>query len=257
MLSNKKVTAGLVLVLIITVISSTLAWQNHVPPSQKRQQRILDQEFIDRQQKKQAELEAQFPSAEYDAPEAGNDPEEQAKRKEKNSRYDKRMFVSKDPNPGISESSLTLEGYYVPALPAEQSSLIIVGEVLGSRAFLSNDKSGIYTELSIRIQEILKNTSSPHLTAGRMITGERQGGIVRYQNGHKRLHRLAGEGMPSAGRKYVLFLGAIKNSKDYSVFTGYELSSNGIIPVDTSRQFKAYEGYDLDAFLNVVRAAIQ
>jgi hypothetical protein len=257
MLSSKKVTAVLVFVLIILVMGSTLARQNHVPPGQNRQQRVLDQELIDRQQKKQAELEAQFPTVDYDAPEVGNDPDEVARRKEKNSRYDKRHFVSKDPNPGVSESAVILEGYSVPALPAEQSSLITVGEVLDSHAHLSNDKSGIYTELSIRIQEIIKNAAPSHLTAGRVITGERQGGIVRYQNAHRRLYHLAEEGMPSAGRKYVLFLGAVEHSKDYRVLTGYELSPNGVIPIDTSRQFKTYEGYDPDSFLNVVRAAIQ
>lgn len=257
MLSSKKVTAGLMFVLIVTVMSSTLARQNHVPPSQNRRQRVLDHELIDHQQKKQAELVAQFPTVDYDVTEVGNTPDENARRKEKNSRYDKRYFVSKDPNPGVSESAVILEGYKVPALPANQSSLIVVGEVLDSHAHLSNDRSGIYTEQSIRIQEIIKNTVSSHLTAGHVITGERQGGIVRYQNGHRRLYHLAEEGMPSAGRRYVLFLGAIEHSKDYRILTGYELSPNGVVPIDTSRQFKTYEGYDPDSFLKVVRAAIQ
>ncbi|HWW74182.1 MAG TPA: hypothetical protein VNZ44_02230 [Pyrinomonadaceae bacterium] len=53
----------------------------------------------------------------YDAPEKTTDPEELARRKEKSKHFDNRNLVSKDPTDRITETDLTLEGYYVPALP--------------------------------------------------------------------------------------------------------------------------------------------
>ncbi|MGB8508268.1 MAG: hypothetical protein WCD76_07680 [Pyrinomonadaceae bacterium] len=258
MLSSIKVTMFLSGLLALTVIGSAIALQNQVQQNQNpnvRKQRTIDQRLIDEQQKKQAELESQFPIVDYDEPEVTN-PETLAKRKIKNSRYDKRTLVGNEPQPGVVEAARINEGYYVPALPVAQSSLIVTAEVLNAQAHLSNDKGDIYTELTIQINEVIKNKTSVIISQGEIMTVEREGGIVRYSNGHKMLYHLAEEGMPATGRKYVLFLHSITHSQDYSILTGYELTPDGVVPVDPSREKEAYRGYKIDALTNAIRAAI-
>src|SRR5919112_627831 len=219
MLGSLKMTLVLLAVLALTVMGSALSLrarevQNQTTPTPN---------LIEQQQKRQAELESQFPVIDYDAAE-DTDPAGLAKRRAKNGRYDKRNLVSKDSTPRVSESTRLLEGYYVPALPTARSNLIVVGEVLASAAHLSNDKSDVYTELTVRVGEVIKNSTPVQLAQGTEITAEREGGIVRYANGHKRLHRMADEGMPAVGRRYALFLGPIENSDDYTILTAYELT---------------------------------
>lgn len=256
MLGSKKLTAFLFVVLVLMIISSTLAFNKQEQPGQSPNAPNRHRINVDELRKKDAEFRSHFPVVDYDAPENTTDPEKLASRKEKNKRFDNRSLVSKDPTPRITESALTLEGYYIPALPVAQSSLIISGEVLDSQAHLSNNKYGVYTELTVRVDEVINNSMPTRVTQGDLITAEREGGIVQYSNGNQRLYHLSGEGMPATGRKYVLFLKAIEQSHDYDILTGYELSPTGVVPVDQSSQFEPYEGYGVDAFLDAVRAAI-
>lgn len=252
MLGSLKMTLFLPMLLALTIMGSALSLSTQEGQSQP----TPNQHLIEQQQKKQAELEEQFPVVDYDAPEVTNDPEKLARRKEKNRHFDKRSLVYQDPTPRISEVARIIEGYDVPALPIAQSSLIIMGEILDSRAHLSNDKRGVYTELIVRIGEVIKNTTPVQPTQGVEITATREGGIVRYANGHKRLYHLAEEGMPAVGRRYVLFLSSVENSDDYSILTGYELTETRVVPVDSSHQFATYNGYAIDAFLGVIRASL-
>jgi hypothetical protein len=256
MLGSKRLTTILFVTLVLMIISSTLAFNKQAQPGQSSNAPSQRRINVDELRKKDAELRSHFPVVDYDAPENTTDPEILARRKERNKHFDNRNLVSRDPTPRVTETALTLEGYYVPALPVTQSGLIISGEVLDSQAHLSNDKHGIYTELTVRVDEVINNSTSAQIAQGKTITAEREGGIVQYSNGNQRLYHLAGEGMPVAGRKYVLFLKAIEQSHDYEILTGYELSPTGVVPVDLSSQFKPYEGYGVDAFLDAIRAAI-
>lgn len=252
MLGSSRTTALLLSILILAVISSALSLRGQEP---RRAQDARDERFIEQEKQKQTRLRSQFPAIDYDAPE-NPDPKERSKRKEKNKHFDKRNLVSDAP-PRVTSMARIIEGYDVPALPIIQSGLIITGEILTSQAYLSNDKSGVYTELTVRVREVLKNTLPSRVNRGDVVTVEREGGIVRYPNGHQRLYQLAGEGMPTVARQYVLFLRAIEQSEDFYVLTGYELSPAGVVPVDERHHFKAYEGYEAQAFLNVIRSSIK
>jgi len=245
MLSSKKLTIILLGLLIVITISSTAAFQNQSHPEQSSTS----------QKKRQDDLKSQFPIVDYDGPEIA-DKEKLAKRKEKNRHFDKKNLVNEDPTPRITEAARIVEGADLPALPAGQSNLILIGEVLDAQAYLSNDKSGVYTELTIRINEIIKNDTAVPLAQGGEISVMREGGTVRYSNGHQRLYHMAEEGMPKASLKYVLFLSTADQSQDYNLLTAYEISTTGIVPVDLSRRFMAYEGYDINTFLGAVRTAI-
>lgn len=240
---HKKVTALLTVMFVVTVAYSitTLKAQNPQNPVQSKQE-----------EQQRAEFESQFPVTDYDSLEP-TDPEKRARRKEKNKRHNNSKFVSSDSSDRISSIALLPEGIFdFPALPAEKSDAVVIGEVLSTEAHLSDDKTNIYSEFSIRIDEVLKGGNS----IGGLISAERIGGVVRFGNGHKRYHYIVGMGMPRVGRKYVLFLNAIDQSQDFRILTGYELKTSNVRPLDDSKQFNAYDGYDSSAFLQKVRDAV-
>src|SRR5258708_32167306 len=47
----------------------------------------------------------------------------------------------------------------IPALPVPQSDAIVIGEVLGGRAYLSNNRSVVYSEFPVLVEDVLKNCS--------------------------------------------------------------------------------------------------
>jgi hypothetical protein len=253
MLSSKKLTAILLGLLIVMIIRSTTASHNQARPNQSSN--YPSQTLIEQQKKKQDELRSQFPVVDYDETEI-TDKVKLAKRKEKNKHFDNKNLVNKDPTTRITEAARIVEGADVPALTVAQSNLIVIGDVEDAQAHLSNDKSGVYTELTVRINEVIKNDASASLAQGGEVSVLREGGIVRYSNGHQRLYHMAEEGMPKTARKYVLFLRAIDQSQDYDLLTAYEISADGIVPVDLARRFKAYEGYDKETFLQTIRTLI-
>lgn len=251
MMNNKWVTLLLSLLLVLTAATSvmTLYGQEQVkgPQAPSGNRPAASGQAGD-------DLREQFPEVDFEAREPG-EAKVSAERVKKNSRYDKRRFVSSDPTPRITGTTRVDEGY-VPAIPAEQSSVIIIGEVLSAQAHLSNNKSGVYSEFTVRVGEVLKTDGPPPLAQGDEVTVEREGGIVHYPNGHKRLYSLSGQGMPRVGRSYVLFLSAVEGERTYNLLTGYELRTEGVVPIDFSSHFAAYRGYDPTALLEVVRASI-
>jgi hypothetical protein len=138
------------------------------------------------------ELLDRLPEADYNAPDT-SDPEQPSRRRAKNSRHDKKGLVVKDSGTRIMVTDVLHEGKERWPIPAGESDAILVGEVQGRRTFLSNDKSGVYTELTVEVVEVLKGDPSQLILGGK-ITAERTGGVVRYPNGHRRLY--LGEAVP-------------------------------------------------------------
>src|ERR1044072_3310053 len=120
MLGSKKLTAFLFVLLVLMIISSTLAFNKQEQSGQSTNAPSQRRINADELQRKDAELRSHYPVVDYDAPENTTDPETLARRKERNKHFDNRNLVSKHPTPRITETALTLEGYYVPALPVAQ-----------------------------------------------------------------------------------------------------------------------------------------
>ena len=129
-----------------------------------------------------------YPTVDYDAVESFTTAELE-QRKIKNKRYDVIFPVMKTPSPddvavgGINEDEPT------PSLiPSAESRLVVIGEVLNSKAILSNEKKGIYSEYSLRIQTVLKEDKERKLNVGEIITLDRAGGVIQYPSGQKILY---------------------------------------------------------------------
>ncbi|HEX8071894.1 MAG TPA: hypothetical protein VF546_18245 [Pyrinomonadaceae bacterium] len=222
------------------------------PPANSSQQKKpkKDGEEVDKKQ---------FPIVEIGANAAG--PPESTmteERREKNKRYDGYRLVRKHSSTEIDETVMDIPWQErVPALPVEQSAAIIIGEIREAKAYLSNDKSGVYTEITIRITELLKADKHRTLTVGETLSADRPGGRVKYQNQHTRLYRVFGMNIPEVGRRYVLFLADSDQSPSYQIITGYELTPTGVSPLDVAPHFNAHQGEPETSFLQKVRTAIE
>lgn len=203
--------------------------------------------------KQQEATDDGIPTVDFDLPEPG-DPNERAKRREKSSRYDDSVFVRKDDATGSAvESSYVSEwDLGLPALPAGESAVVVTGEVLEARAHLSNDKTGIYSEFTTRVEEVFKNSGHVPLAPGAIITLERPGGAVRYSTGRRHRYLVSGQNLPRRGRRYVFFLNAAAAGEGFPIITAYELKGGKAFPLDSADQFGAYKGMGEVEFIGAV-----
>ncbi len=117
--------------------------------------------------------------------------------------------------------------------------------VTDAQAYLSNDKTGVYSEFTVRIDEVLKNDSPAQFTVGSFIAVERFGGRVRFPSGRIGTYWASGQGMLRIGRRYVLFLSS--SAESFQIITGYELRGGHVILLDNHGQghpLTSYRGAD-------------
>ena len=190
----------------------------------------------------------------YDLPESA-DLEEREKRKLKNKRYDNRGWVSRNPNPESVGRSCDDCVSDPPAMPTLESDFIIIGEIISGTAFLSTDKSGIYTEYAVRIEEVIKGGGSNKAELKDSVMVDRAGGCVKYPNGQKMFYIMSGPSLPRVGNRYVLFLNNTDKSPNYNILVGYRLLNGRVVPIDDgpSQNFKEMSQIEL---IKKIREAI-
>jgi hypothetical protein len=189
-------------------------------------------------------------------------------RKEKDSHFkgrgnpDSRKPITELPS-GIEP--LPTSGHWwigLSALPVDQSDAIILGNILVREAHLSSDKTGIYSEFNVQLNQVFKDTTGT-LVVGDSLPVNRAGGSVRFASGKIQKYSLAGQGMPRTGSLYVLFLRKTAEG-DLVILTGYELSGGHVTPLDGENNrnpksdlpFAKYRGANQDAFLEELRRAV-
>lgn len=183
----------------------------------------------------------------------------------KNTRHDKASFVLSQPHQHAGE--VIRESHWqadLSDLPADKSDLIIEGEVTGAQAFLSDDKTGIYSEFTIRTSKILKAPAHLSVSAGDTVVAERSGGKVKYPSGKVIRYRIEGQGMPALGERYLFFLARTAEG-NYRLLTAYEIRGDKVFALDGSRinfrgqgdwVFDKHNGKDLHIFHEDVERAI-
>lgn len=253
MLSNKKMSILVFVIVVFTITFSfiSLRSQGQDDPNRTNQNKEDKSDL----KKQWLDYQSQFPVTDYDAPEPEN-LEEREKRKKKNRRYDNKLFVSKNPHPETSEASSIDEIQVSPAMPTLESKIIVVGEILNVQAHLSNDKTGIYSEFTIRIEEVLKNNDSDKLVQDNSISADRPGGAVHYPNGQKVIYSIHEIGLPRIGRRYVLFLTKPDQNPNYYILTGYELKEGKVVPLDKGLDFMKFKGKSETNFIKTIREAM-
>jgi hypothetical protein len=186
-----------------------------------------------------------------------------AKRKFKASRYDRQSSQPIQEAPLVSSrlwSSHWADG--LPALPVDSSDVVLLGGVLDAKAYLSNDKTGVYSEFNVQVAAVFMD-SKPPIYPGSVVSLERFGGAVRFPSGAIQRYETAGQGMPRVGGRYLFFLKRIEEA-DFTILTGYELDGETVVPLDGAvveegngkYPFDKYRGFDVSTFLQMVRAEV-
>lgn len=208
--------------------------------------------------------DAARPIVDFDKP-APVDPAQKNARKLKNVRRNKESIVLRAPQPDIVEMIREPElPAPLSALPADRSHVVVEGIVADSKAFLSEDKTGVYSEFTIRVSRVFKVAPGLSVNLGDLIVTERFGGRVKYPSGHVILYRIEGQGTPIIGKRYLFFL--TKADQDsYGLLTAYEIQDHKVFALDGSRinsrgkgrsVFDKHDGIDFESFIRKVESAI-
>jgi hypothetical protein len=199
--------------------------------------------------------ESQWPLTDFEAP-LPTDPEKRAKRIKRGKKYDK-PNVPVEPHAGYGQSITNNHWYtFIPALPTTQSNVIVVGEILSSQAYLSDNKAGVYSEYSLQVQQVLKDNNNV-VTSGNQIDLEREGGRIRQPSGRITRYSIGGQNMPRIGKRYLFFLTYSASDQTFEIITGYELRAGRVFPLDEAGdKFDLYKGVDETEFLKTIQQAI-
>jgi hypothetical protein len=185
---------------------------------------------------------SRYPVATLDAPEPSNALEREARRI-KNKRYDSGLIVAMNPHPDDTASIFSDAEPVPPAIPSEESALIVMGEVQDSKGLLSNEQKTIYSEFSIVIRSILKEDPKKKLKVGELIYADRSGGVVLYPNGQKILYLNDWQDLPERTKKYLLFLDREDDpNPNYRIITGYQLQDGSVTALDKYSIFTELNG---------------
>jgi hypothetical protein len=141
-------------------------------------------------------------------------------------------------------------------IPVSGSTATIVGTVTGGGAFITKDKSYVYTDYTVRVDQLLADKAAS-LSVGSEIVVAREGGAIHYPSGHVTNVLIQGHGFPEVGAQYVLFLlKPIPNSPEYEMAldSGYQIKNGRVYPLDDVNS--QYVGVDYPEFLGEVNKAI-
>jgi hypothetical protein len=145
-----------------------------------------------------------------------------------------------------------------PWIPMDETKLALVGRVLRTRAYLSVDRSNIYTEYTITPEEVLKADGTQVGDHQSEITIDRPGGILRLSSGKvvECGPIICYLGYLRTGNRYVVFARASNGGKDLEMFKGYELRGGQVLRLDQAGDKLPSEISEEEAFLSAARRAV-
>jgi len=177
------------------------------------------------------------------------------RRNQINRRYDDQYWVNDSVNPNTSGVGKITEDPPPPLFPIDESAFIVVGKVEAVKAYLSNDRRSVYTEFTIRVEDVLKGDGSIKQDP-KEVTADREGGMVVYPNGQRVMYQNSNIGLPQLGSKYLFFLRKDDLSPNYGILTSYDLSTNRIMQMEIGRDFDEFKHQSKTTFIETVRNEI-
>lgn len=169
-----------------------------------------------------------------------------------NRRYDNQGWVAPTVYPEVGGVGRVTEDDLSPSLPIAESPLIVVGEIVKAVAYLSNDKLGVYTEFTIRINETLKTDKA----AVKTVIADRDGGVVIYPGGQRVLYQDSNVKLPKLGNIYVFFL-VRDESPNFRILTAYELKDGSVQQMELREDVEKLQEKGERDFLQIVRERIR
>jgi len=146
----------------------------------------------------------------------------------------------------------------VDPFPASRAAAVVVGTVLSGKAFVSKDRTYVYSDYQVRADEVLKQDPSANLVVGGRMVVSRGGGTIHFPSGRIRNYINHGEGHPAIGSQYLFFLVKPEIPEpEYEVIIGaaYELSKGVVHPLDDINT--EFDNTGEPEFLDKVRTAIR
>jgi hypothetical protein len=237
-------------------------------------QALPQQEVVRDQQSDSKKVEAERPKKptkysdipaegefENNSNELGSD---QQRRVMRESRYKGTYAEITDPANTAQEPSedyvVQISDYAAPLdpFPVAPSAAIVIGTVVSGKAFVSKDRTYVYSDYQVRVDRVLKQDRSASLAVGEQIVVSRGGGTIHFLSGHVRNYINQGEGFPAIGSQYLFFLGKPNFPEhEYEQIIGslYQLDSGEVHPLD-DEQMGAFEHMRQAVFLSRVEQAI-
>lgn len=197
--------------------------------------------------------------APYEQP-ANRDPTERTLREARDKHYERFTFglPSLDQVGGGEHTDCYAPG--VREKLALEKDTVLVGDVINAQAYFTRNKKHVYTEYTVRVNQILKKGEAILLEVGMEIVTERWGGGVQFSSGEIRRYGVRKLGMPEVGQRYLFILEGHQKEKDFYIWTAFKLSGGQISPIDKLESrllpLAGYKGSDESKFLTKVRKAI-
>ncbi|MBZ5513173.1 MAG: hypothetical protein LAN70_18655 [Acidobacteriia bacterium] len=166
--------------------------------------------------------------------------------------------IATDPTPKTATVSVTVDSAAPKeGLPVSGADVVLIGRVTSSSGFVAPDKTGVYSEFTVTVAEVLKQDGSAPIATGSAIVVTRRGADVYFPSGHVRRIIFAGMGFPKDQTDYVMFLRkSSPTGSDYVLSTAYELTAGSIFALDDGEQFDQYEGANTTTFLANLRSQL-
>jgi hypothetical protein len=113
----------------------------------------------------------------------------------------------------------------LPVIPLDQSTIVCIGQVTKAQPYLSADRTHIYTEITVRSEELLKHPGDFRLSSDRTLIADQLSGGMKLSSGRvvSDNTRAGFMGKPRIGGRYVLFLRQVHEGMDLEILKAYEL----------------------------------
>lgn len=181
------------------------------------------------------------------------DPKKQELKQIKSKRYNHR---APEPLGNFASVSFEVNTHWnigLQPLPVKESDIIVLGKVIDAQAYLSSDKMGVYSEFTLNVERLFKNSEPP---IGESLVLEREGGVVRFSSGRLLPYKINGQRLPRSQREYVFFLKHNLQGEDYHIITGYQILQNKIVPLDEVDKFQVFNDMEAEQFIKTLQEAV-
>jgi hypothetical protein len=151
----------------------------------------------------------------------------------------------------------------LPEIPVAESTVIVTGVVRGIDPHLSEDKTVLYTEYTVDIEQVLHNVSGYLVNPTIAIVRHGFDRPVRMPSGRVVKTVAVGHGFALArNAKYVLFLRSVPDSVVYTPVKAWEVRDGKVFataPEDLRRvnsDTTDFQGGDYDRFVESIRTRV-
>jgi hypothetical protein len=151
-------------------------------------------------------------------------------------------------------------------VPASESAVVTTGRVVKLQPYLSGDRSRIYSEITIAVDDLLKRDRDDRLSANKTVVIDRLGGALKLKTGRIVRDDIQIDylGKPQLGKRYVFFARRVNDGSDISLIDSYELRDGKVFTNDTrpSRLISTLSGVpkawaDEATFVEAVRQEVR